>query len=186
MKDSKGLWWTIAVLLKITIKSIFGNNVVIKLDIFHAIQRIVSQIPKRQPNAVMRRTRRTMVTELRLCFRRSSDIGHVRKEKTPTPEELENNFHNFMKKWQTEVIDGINVLPPTAVNEINNVLNHVRSGCLSDIPQGIGTNRNERLHRKMRKWIHKNRIGVSYAVAVLFLMFYVHMERKEKLKTGAK
>lgn len=167
-------------------KNIFGDDVVIKLDIFHAIQRIIVQIPKRQSNAAMQRTRRIMIKELRLCFRKNSDIGHIRKEKTPSPEELENNFHRFLKRWETEVIDDINVLPPTAVNEVYNLLHHVRSSCLSDIPPGVGTNRNERLHRKMRKWINKNRIGVSYAVAVLFLMFYVHMERKEKLKRGAK
>ena len=127
-----------------------------------------------------------MIKELRLCFRAHDDIGQIRKQVTPSSKELENNLCSFVKRWQTETIDDVCILPKSAVNEVEKLLKHVWLGCLSNIPAGIGTNRNERLHRKLRKWINKNRIGVSYAVAVLFLIFYNHMEQNKKCSNGAK
>jgi hypothetical protein len=49
---------------------------------------------------------------------------------------------SFVKRWQTEMIDDVCVLPKSAVNEVEKLLKHVRLGCLSNIPAGIGTNRN--------------------------------------------
>lgn len=42
-----------------------------------------------------------------------------------------------MKKWSTESVDNVKVLPDKAVNEILKVLKHVQAGCLSGIPPGI-------------------------------------------------
>ena len=35
------------------LRDIFGQNPAVKLDLFHAIQRIIVQIPKRQANAAL-------------------------------------------------------------------------------------------------------------------------------------
>ena len=166
------------------LRDIFGQNPAVKLDLFHAIQKIIVQIPKRQANPALRKTQRVMIKELRLCFRAHDDIGQIRKQATPSSEELENNLCSFLKRWQAEKIEGVCVLPKSAVDEVEKLHKHVRSGCLSGIPVGIGTNRNERLHRKLRKWVDKNRMGVSYAVAVLFLIFYNHMEQNKNCRNG--
>ncbi len=71
-----------------------------------------------------------------------------------------------------------------ACDEIEKLLVHVRLGCLSDIPSGIGTNRNERLHRKIRKWLRRSHIGVCLAVALLSTIFYIHMEKSGKCVKG--
>jgi hypothetical protein len=99
---------------------------------------------------------------------------------------MEQNLCKFLKTWQTVTIDEVRVLPQSAVNEAEKLLKHIPSGCLSNIPVGIGTNRNKRLHRKLRKWVNINRMGVSYAVAVLFVIFYNHMEQNEKCCKEAK
>ena len=96
-----------------------------------------------------------MIKELRLCFRAHEDIGQIRKQVTPSSKEMEQNLCEFLKTWQTVTIDEVRILPQSAVNEAEKLLKHIRSGCLSNIPVGIGTNRNERLHRKLRKWVNK-------------------------------
>lgn len=65
----------------------------------------------------------------------------------------------------------------------NLIERHVRGGCLSDIPPGIGTNRNESLHKKIPKWMKKRRIGICIclSVALLSMIFYMHMEKNSKL-----
>ena len=42
------------------LQGIFGENTVVKLDIFHAIQRIVTKIPKRSGNKILKKMRRTL------------------------------------------------------------------------------------------------------------------------------
>ena len=51
-------------------------------------------------------------------------------------------------------------------------MKHVKLGCLSGIPPGTGTNRNENIHKRLRKWLKKDRIGVALAVALLATVFY--------------
>jgi hypothetical protein len=72
-------------ILKNKLKDIFGPNVIIKLDLFHGIQRIIKQISKRSGNAMVKRLRKQLIKDLRLCFRQLSDVGDERKEMTPSP-----------------------------------------------------------------------------------------------------
>ena len=163
--------------LKNKLKDIFGPNVLIKLDLFHGIQRIVKKIPKQSGTAVVKRLRKQLIKDLRLCFRKSSDLGDERKENTPSPTVTESNIQQFILKWKDEEIENSKILPVPAHNEIEKLLVHIKFGCLSDIPPGIGTNRNERLHRKIRKWLRRTRMGVCLAVAILTTIFYIHMEQ---------
>ena len=51
-------------------------------------------------------------------------------------------------------------------------MKHVTLGCLSGIPPGVGTNCNENIHKRLRKWLKKDGIGVALAVALLTTAFY--------------
>ncbi len=133
---------------------------------------------------MIKRLRKQLMKDLRLCFRKSSDIGDERKENTPPPTVIEHNIVNFLTKWKDEEVENTKILPVLACDEIEKLLVHVRLGCLSDIPSGIGTNRNERLHRKIRKWLRRSRIGVCLAVALLSTIFYIHMEKSGKCVKG--
>ena len=47
-------------------------------------------------------------------------------------------------------------------------------GCLSDIPPGAGTNRNERLHQYIGNYFNRSKIGVLLAYALLSVILYTH------------
>ena len=58
--------------IKAKLKSIFGPNVRIHLDIFHATQRITKTIPKRHPLFQL------VMKDIRMLFRDARDKGHQR------------------------------------------------------------------------------------------------------------
>ena len=49
--------------------------------------------------------------ELRLCFHAQDDIFQNQKNATPSSKELENYSSSFLKRWQTEKIEGVCFLP---------------------------------------------------------------------------
>ena len=63
------------------LKSVFGPNTCIHLDLFHAVQRITRTLSKRHTNYAC-------ISELKLVFREIGDIGHERKMSTPSPQIL--------------------------------------------------------------------------------------------------
>lgn len=69
--------------LRNAINGIFGIHIPVKLDVFHAVQRVVKSIPKRQNNALIRQLRKQLLKDLRLCFRGAEDTGETRKYVTP-------------------------------------------------------------------------------------------------------
>ena len=96
--------------LKNKIKDIFGPNVLVKLDLFHGTQRIVKKVPKHSGSALMK--------DLRLCFRKSSDVGDERKENTPPPNVIESNIGKFLVKWKNEEVENTKILSVSACDEI--------------------------------------------------------------------
>ena len=138
-----------------------------KLDLFHALKCILDQIPRKGVTAELRGVRHVMIKNLRLCFHDDHDFGQSRKRATPLLDKMEKNLQDILKKWSAELVNDIRVLPDRAVAEINKIMKHVTLGCLSGIPPGVGTNRNENIHKRLRKWLKKDRIGVALAVALL-------------------
>lgn len=67
----------------------FGPNVTIKLDLFHAVQRISKQLPKRHP------CHHLCMCDLRLVFRQPTDLGLDRKCHTPSPDIILKNLEKF-------------------------------------------------------------------------------------------
>lgn len=158
--------------VKNKINAIFGSRVLIKLDLLRAIKRILEKIPRKEVTSELREVSQVMITDLRLCFRDEKDIGLTRKKPTPPSDKIEKNLQDFLKKWSSELLDDMKVLPDKAVTEISKVVRHVKLGCLSGIPPGIGTNRNENIHKRLRKWLKKDRIGVALEVVLLATVFY--------------
>ncbi len=58
-----------------------------------------------------------------------------------------------------------------------NIKKHIAQGCLSGIPPGIGTNRNEALHRHLNVYFNKARLGSQTGYALLCLLFWFHNKR---------
>jgi hypothetical protein len=172
---------------KSKLNSIFDVSLV-KLDPFHAIQRFTSKIPQKgSKSCALRKLRSQMVTDFKLIIRQPSDLGKERKKSTATVHAIEQNIHTFLTQWKSVEFEGTKIIPQNGIDEINKLLVHVGRGCLSDIPQSAGTNRNEGIHRVLNKTLKKSRIGIQFALALLGVFFYIWNEKhllteKEKKK----
>ena len=119
------------------LKSYFPN-VPIKLDLFHAIQRITKKVSKRSHIFA------ELCKDYSLVFRDQRDQTIERKLPTPAPEEILRNLNNFITKWASyKNSSGARVISKSIEKELKNIECHVRKGCLSHIPPGCGTTRNE-------------------------------------------
>ncbi len=150
-------------------------RVPVKLDIFHAVQRLVRLIPKRSKYSS------DMSKEYGLVFRQPGDVGKQRSSPSPSPQVVLRNLEKFCSKWDSvKTSSGTSVLTKEMLKEIRNIKSHVNKGCLSNIPVGCGTNRNERLHRDLRKIVATNRIGLPLLYTKMFRMFYKLARENEK------
>ena len=61
---------------------------------------------------------------------------------------------------------------PRLLEECESIKTHVRKGCLSDLPVGAGTNRNERLHRYLRPHFSHTRLGLLMALSMMTITLH--------------
>ena len=63
--------------------------------------------------------------------------------------------------------------------EIEHLRLHLQKGCLSDIPPGCSTERNEQLHRLLKRLLitGATRISVERAIALLSILFSYHTSK---------
>ena len=94
-----------------------------------------------------------------------------------TTPDTQQNLARFVATWKDIEYNGVKVLPPSALREVNCILKHVHRGCLSNILPERGTNRNERLLRELNKIVQSSRIGVELAYALVTCTFYQHNEK---------
>lgn len=153
--------------LRNKIENIFGKNISVKLDIFHAVQRISKTLRKRHPYRLQ------CLQDLRLVFRCDGDSGEKRLSTTPSSERILLNFENFIGKWQ-KVADhnSVKLFNSETDVAIERLKKHISLGCLSNIPAGCGTNQNERLHQLIGKYFNRSRIGILLAYALLTVLLH--------------
>ena len=72
----------------------FGTNVVVKLDLFHAIQCITKTLRKKHELF------QSYIQELRLVFRSKGDCEISRLSSTPIKSIIQQNLDNFVSKWK--------------------------------------------------------------------------------------
>ena len=58
----------------------------------------------------------------------------------------------------------------------------MEKGCLSDIPPSCGSNRNEALHKTLRKNISRQRLGIQLALALLGIGFFTWNEKRSQVR----
>lgn len=146
----------------------FGSGVAVKLDLFHAVQRVTKCLSKKHRHYY------SCMKQLKLMFRDDGDVQEIRIRDTPAPEQILRNIDSFIESWSVPHSD---ILTQKALKEIDNLKGHIRKGCLSHIPPGMGTNRNEALHKNINPFFSKPRMSVHMAYALLTLLFYFHNER---------
>ena len=163
--------------LRNKLQSVFGKEVEVKLDIFHAIQRITKKTSKRHSLFY------DFVASLKNVFRDSSDIGNSRQLPTPSPKDLGNNMDAFVKRWKdVKSHCGKIILTPQVLEEINKLRQHINRGCLSYIRPGRGTNRDESLHKRINNFMKYSKVGTELAYALLMSVFDRYNEDMKKPK----
>ena len=153
------------------LKKVFGENLKVYLDIFHAVKRFGEKVPRRHP------LRKECIAEWKMVFRDPSDHGEKRHAKTPPLHILDKNVKSFLERWEKAEYGGVKVLSAAALKEIAKIRVHFKKGCLSDIPPGRGTNRNENLHKDLNKIMSCSKYGVELAYSLLTTILYQHNER---------
>ena len=153
------------------LQDIFGHDVLVKLDLFHAMQRITKKASKRHPLF------NDFVTSLKHVFRNSDDIGEVRLQSTPEPQLMQDNIIAFVERWKDVTSQNGQLILTTKVSqEINKLRTHIGKGCLSRIKPGRGTNRDESLHKRINSFMKYSKVGVELAYALLMSEFDRHNE----------
>ena len=153
-------------------QSVFGAEQEVKLDLFHAVQRITSTL--RKGTEVSKK----FANEFGLVFRNNADLGQTRNMPTPPPNIIEENINNFERRWK-DVLTSPGY--EKTQHEIDKIKVHVRKGCLSGINPGEGTAVNENLHHFINRCLlcNSKTIGPELAVAVLTVLFYtINSKRK--------
>lgn len=86
----------------------------------------------------------------------------------------------FFDKWKTaKDINGVKAFTSNTNQAIENLKQHVVYGCLSEIPTGGGTNRNERFHHHINSVLHRNKIGILMAIALLTIVIHAYNSSKK-------
>jgi hypothetical protein len=146
------------------LKKCFGDNARICLDTFHGLQRVRKTIKngdfKNKPEQLKRFKRL-----LRMSVRQSNDHGHDRCMLTDTADNIKANLEALLTQFDD--------LKDETVKAIKELQTH--AGCLSQIPVGGGTNRNENLHGIMNSKYHKiPTMCLDLAIAQLTVLFVKH------------
>ncbi|KAI8497458.1 hypothetical protein Bbelb_247640 [Branchiostoma belcheri] len=118
-----------------------------------------------------------------MVFRKGSDKGKTRKQATPDSHQMLENLERFYERWHETRHNDKAVLSDQSKRALKNVKFHIGQGCLSDIPPGIGTNRNERLHATLNAHgiLRAKTVGVPLALAAIQNCFHaVNTKKCEK------
>ena len=77
---------------------------------------------------------------------------------------MQRKFEKFVDNWKNSKDDtGKLLFKPDTFQTIDNLARHIAAGCLSDIPPGGGTNRNEQFHSHINSFFNQSRIGILLA-----------------------
>lgn len=83
------------------------------------------------------------------------------------------NMDAFVNKWDgVKAIKGVHVFSSDTLGAIQKLKKHISAGCLSNIPPGGGTNRNERFHHHINSILHRSKVGILLAYALLTVVIH--------------
>ena len=138
----------------------------IKLDLFHACQRVLKTI---EPGPSHLRCQ--FGKEFGLMFRQRNDLDETRTRHTANEAEIEANLESLLERWRNLPSS---CLTSETYKQIQNLREHIRKGCLTGIPPGFGTKKNEQIHRLLNRSLltGATRISIELAVASLTVLFY--------------
>jgi len=161
------------------IQTLLGENIVTKLDPFHGIQRVITTIKKSHPY------RKAICAELRNILRQRCDMQGSRKLETDSPEYIENRINRLIEKWKSvdPLLDSVTLINSETEKALQNLLIHVKKGCLSGIPPSCTTGMNENLHKGINKLFKGHIMGPELASGLLS-MFFFDWNRNRQINHG--
>ena len=160
---------------RLKIRNVFPD-VLVKLNLFHAIKRLTNALPKKHPFFD------DVCKEIGLVFRKSGDFLEERQEATPEPKEIITNMVSFVSKWNDIHHNGWRIVTHEFLSEVEKLNSHINLGCVSDIPKGAGTNRIESLYKQLKPLITRGRLGVQTAKAIFTHIMYYQNSKNGTMK----
>ena len=139
----------------------------IKLDLFHGLNRVIRSIPKKE---VSKKIRFPFNKKLSHCTCQEDDHGSERLKETATANEIKQNLDKLISTYEDK-------LPATSIKELK-TLKDKHAQCLASIPRGMGTNRNENLHREMNNFFNDKRTMSLEVTEALLTTFLYHRQYK--------
>ena len=166
-------------------ETVFGMEVEVKLDLFHAVQRIVRELPDKNSVPSLKFSK-----EFGLVFRDQKDQEATRTMPTPSPDVIISNLEQILNRYETFLSDLESAKREKLEKEITNLRKHIEKGCLSGILPGHGTEYNEMLHSLLNRSMLRGAptIGTEFAIAILSLIFayYNNKQKGEKHSCNSK
>ena len=134
-------------------RTIFGNDVIPSLDLFHAIQRITRTLPRFEVGVAERRQALTW------CFHEPGKAGQ-RCTLRPASEIIHN-----LDAW-------LEMYGPSeeTQHQTRNLVHHLVDGCLDNPDRG--TTLNESKHRWLRAKAHRHQISVEVGCALIAMFLH--------------
>ena len=153
-------------------QSIAGEDSVVKLDIFHGINRVSRTIKVKKKTAgpknflFTRVKKRLFCSELSSCFRQEGDFNGQRMISTPSSEVIHKNINDLLDRWQDK-------LSEKTVDALLNLRSH--SSCLSEIPPSCSSAKNESFHRVLRTFFYgRQQLSLHMFISLLILKVVLH------------
>jgi len=91
------------------LQEVFGEDATVRLDVFHAVQRITRKIPKRHPFSS------ECMNDFTMVYRSPTDITKKGKQSTPCPAIIMKKLEDFITKWHKCELHGWKVLNDAAL-----------------------------------------------------------------------
>ena len=147
-------------------------DALIKLDLFHACQRITKLLTDKKSNLAQRFSQ-----NFGLVLREDNDLSEIRNFETPSREKILTNLEHFLQN-QCEYVESM-PRKESLYHELENLKVHIERGCLSGLPPDGGTENNERLHRYLNRSFLRGASVISpeLAGAILAVIFYAYNAR---------
>ena len=125
----------------------FGKDCEVKLDLFHALQRLTSSVGKHEMDKL---SRKKFCKDVKFFARQDGDRFEKRTLPTAPKDVIVRNLDNLERTWKS-------YLPQLTKNRIKNLRKHADKGCISDIEVSRGTFRNENIHRTFNAFMKDRR-----------------------------
>ena len=147
-------------------------DALIKLDLFHACQRITKLLTDKMSNLVQRFSQ-----NFGLVLREDKDLSEIRNFETPIREKILTNLEHFLQN-QCEYVESM-PRKESLYHELENLKVHIEREYLSGLPPDEGTENNETLHRYLNRGFLRGASVISpeFADAILAVIFYAYNAR---------